>query len=194
MRKLIVYLYNLYYQWKMRNAISVILKQEAVDVTELNTLAKILPILKVHLDLIDNDQLNILSSDDLFSVIISTKFTQYSHFTQWLSQSLKTILKNGNIENTGYIDLDKSTKGYVKNPLAIHLLTWLPDSTLDEDGTHLNLFYAMVKQDINSIEKVMETVTDPYFNKYYDTKLATALQEILLVIYAVNRMVAFYEW
>lgn len=195
MNKLYVYLYNKFYQWRMRNARAKLETLVDVEVSSYNTLEKILPVLKEQLELINPKYLRMVGSGDVAGLELPVYFLQYFFFTQWLRASLKTVSTKGNLDGKGYINLTNEVSGYSVTPLKVRVSLWLPYSVMNENGSvSIDLFYGMVRDDIANIELVMKSVTDPFFKSYYDQRFAASLQDVVYVAYAINHMVAFYEW
>lgn len=194
MVKLFVTLYNWFHKWRMRNVRRSVEGLQGVDLSTLNKLDKLLPLLKEQLNLISDRDLRLVSRGDIYSISLPMFFLQYSFFSQWLRKSVATISLHGNVDGEGYINLTNEVHGYSTNAISVRITTWLPWNIMDGNGVDLSLFYGMVKEDITYVEKAMSTVTDPFFKNYYDQRFASALQDLLLVIYTINEMVAFYEW
>lgn len=179
----------------MRKAQLVLNKLKNSSLDELDTLAKILPVIKEQLALIDSKHLSRVTRGDLFNIYLPVHFLRYPHYKTWLIKTIKIIRTDGNLQDKGYTPLDTSVEGYTLNARKQALLTWIPSIVIDAElYTDINLFYAMVIEDVNSMVKIIETVTDPFFKTYYDQKFALALQDSLLVIYTINELVAYYEW
>jgi hypothetical protein len=179
----------------MRKAKQILNELRDTDVSTLNTLDKILPLLKTQLKLINKSDLDLVNRGDIYSIKIPVYFLQHSFFNVWLRNAASTVNHLGNKDGAGYIDLTNEVSGYTTKPIDVRLTVWLPWTIANsENGLDLNLFYGLVEDDLVVIETVMSTVTDPFFKNYYSQRFASALQDILLVVYTINEMVAFYEW
>ena len=179
----------------MRNARKAIDELRDIDVSTLNTLDKLLPVLKAQLELIGDGDLQLVNRGDIYSTKLPFFFLQYSLLTAWITTSCKIVRTVGNKDNEGYIDLTNNVSGYSTQPIHVRATVWLPWTvTHGEIGLDLSLFYGLVKDDIALIEHAMSTVTDPFFKNYYSERFASALQDVLLLVYTTNEMVAFYEW
>lgn len=194
MSKLFVTLYNWFHKWRMRNVRQKVEALKGVDLSTLTKLDKVLPLLKEQLNLISDRDLRLVSRGDIYSISLPMFFLQYSFFNQWLRKSVAIVKLHGNTDGEGYINLTNEVQGYTTNAINVRITSWLPWNIMDGKGVDLSLLYGMLKEDIAYIEKVMLTVTDPFFKNYYDQRFASALQDILLVVYTINEMVAFYEW
>ena len=187
--------YNWFHAYRMRKAKQILNELRDTDVSTLNTLDKILPLLKTQLKLINKSDLDLVNRGDIYSIKIPVYFLQHSFFNMWLRNAASTVNHLGNKDGAGYIDLTNEVSGYTTKPIDVRLTVWLPWTiTNSENGLDLNLFYGLVEDDLVAIETVMSTVTDPFFKNYYSQRFASALQDILLVVYTINEMVAFYEW
>lgn len=187
--------YNWFHAYRMRKAKQILNELRDTDVSTLNTLDKILPLLKTQLKLINKTDLDLVNRGDIYSIKIPVYFLQHSFFNMWLRNAASTVNHLGNKDGAGYIDLTNEVSGYTTKPIDVRLTVWLPWTIADsENGLDLNLFYGLVEDDLVAIETVMSTVTDPFFKNYYSQRFASALQDILLVVYTINEMVAFYEW
>ena len=187
--------YNWFHAYRMRKAKQILNELRDTDVSTLNTLDKILPLLKTQLKLINKSDLDLVNRGDIYSIKIPVYFLQHSFFNMWLRNAASTVYHLGNKDGAGYIDLTNEVSGYTTKPIDVRLTVWLPWTIADSEiGLDLNLFYGLVEDDLVVIETVMSTVTDPFFKNYYSQRFASALQDILLVVYTINEMVAFYEW
>ncbi len=187
--------YNWFHAYRMRKAKQILNELRDTDVSTLNTLDKILPLLKTQLKLINKSDLDLVNRGDIYSIKIPVYFLQHSFFNVWLRNAASTVNHLGNKDGAGYIDLTNEVSGYTTKPIDVRLTVWLPWTIANsENGLDLNLFYGLVEDDLVVIETVMSTVTDPFFKNYYSQRFASALQDILLVVYTINEMVAFYEW
>ena len=187
--------YNWFHAYRMRKAKQILNELRDTDVSTLNTLDKILPLLKTQLKLINKSDLDLVNRGDIYSIKIPVYFLQHSFFNMWLRNAASTVKHLGNKDGAGYIDLTNEVSGYTTKPIDVRLTVWLPWAIANsENGLDLNLFYGLVEDDLVVIETVMSTVTDPFFKNYYSQRFASALQDILLVVYTINEMVAFYEW
>ena len=187
--------YNWFHAYRMRKAKQILNELRDTDVSTLNTLDKILPLLKTQLKLINKSDLDLVNRGDIYSIKIPVYFLQHSFFNMWLRNAASTVNHLGNKDGAGYIDLTNDVTGYTTKPIDVRLTVWLPWAIANsENGLDLNLFYGLVEDDLVAIETVMSTVTDPFFKNYYSQRFASALQDILLVVYTINEMVAFYEW
>ena len=187
--------YNWFHAYRMRKAKQILNELRDTDVSTLNTLDKILPLLKTQLKLINKSDLDLVNRGDIYSIKIPVYFLQHSFFNVWLRNAASTVNHLGNKDGAGYIDLTNEVSGYTTKPIDVRLTVWLPWAIANsENGLDLNLFYGLVEDDLVVIETVMSTVTDPFFKNYYSQRFASALQDILLVVYTINEMVAFYEW
>ncbi len=187
--------YNWFHAYRMRKAKQILNELRDTDVSTLNTLDKILPLLKTQLKLINKSDLDLVNRGDIYSIKIPVYFLQHSFFNMWLRNAASTVNHLGNKDGAGYIDLTNEVSGYTTKPIDVRLTVWLPWTIANsENGLDLNLFYGLVEADLVAIETVMSTVTDPFFKNYYSQRFASALQDILLVVYTINEMVAFYEW
>ena len=187
--------YNWFHAYRMRKAKQILNELRDTDVSTLNTLDKILPLLKTQLKLINKSDLDLVNRGDIYSIKIPVYFLQHSFFNMWLRNAASTVNHLGNKDGAGYIDLTNEVSGYTTKPIDVRLTVWLPWTIADSEiGLDLNLFYGLVEDDLVAIETVMSTVTDPFFKNYYSQRFASALQDILLVVYTINEMVAFYEW
>lgn len=187
--------YNWFHAYRMRKAKQILNELRDTDVSTLNTLDKILPLLKTQLKLINKSDLDLVNRGDIYSIKIPVYFLQHSFFNMWLRNAASTVNHLGNKDGAGYIDLTNEVSGYTTKPIDVRLTVWLPWTIANsENGLDLNLFYGLVEDDLVAIETVMSTVTDPFFKNYYSQRFASALQDILLVVYTINEMVAFYEW
>ena len=187
--------YNWFHAYRMRKAKQILNELRDTDVSTLNTLDKILPLLKTQLKLINKSDLDLVNRGDIYSIKIPVYFLQHSFFNMWLRNAASTVNHLGNKDGAGYIDLTNEVSGYTTKPIDVRLTVWLPWTIANsENGLDLNLFYGLVEDDLVVIETVMSTVTDPFFKNYYSQRFASALQDILLVVYTINEMVAFYEW
>ncbi len=187
--------YNWFHAYRMRKAKQILNELRDTDVSTLNTLDKILPLLKTQLKLINKSDLDLVNRGDIYSIKIPVYFLQHSFFNVWLRNAASTVNHLGNKDGAGYIDLTNEVSGYTTKPIDVRLTVWLPGVIANsENGLDLNLFYGLVEGDLVAIETVMSTVTDPFFKNYYSQRFASALQDILLVVYTINEMVAFYEW
>ena len=187
--------YNWFHAYRMRKAKQILNELRDTDVSTLNTLDKILPLLKTQLKLINKSDLDLVNRGDIYSIKIPVYFLQHSFFNMWLRNAASTVNHLGNKDGAGYIDLTNEVSGYTTKPIDVRLTVWLPWAIANsENGLDLNLFYGLVEDDLVVIETVMSTVTDPFFKNYYSQRFASALQDILLVVYTINEMVAFYEW
>lgn len=187
--------YNWFHAYRMRKAKQILNELRDTDVSTLNTLDKILPLLKTQLKLINKSDLDLVNRGDIYSIKIPVYFLQHSFFNMWLRNAASTVNHLGNKDGAGYIDLTNEVSGYTTKPIDVRLTVWLPWAIANsENGLDLNLFYGLVEDDLVAIETVMSTVTDPFFKNYYSQRFASALQDILLVVYTINEMVAFYEW
>ena len=187
--------YNWFHAYRMRKAKQILNELRDTDVSTLNTLDKILPLLKTQLKLINKSDLDLVNRGDIYSIKIPVYFLQHSFFNIWLRNAASTVNHLGNKDGAGYIDLTNEVSGYTTKPIDVRLTVWLPwVIAKSENGLDLNLFYGLVEDDLVAIETVMSTVTDPFFKNYYSQRFASALQDILLVVYTINEMVAFYEW
>lgn len=187
--------YNWFHAYRMRKAKQILNELRDTDLSTLNTLDKILPILKTQLKLISKPDLDSVKRGDIYSIKVPVYFLQHSFFSVWLRNATITVNHLGNKDGAGYIDLTNDVTGYTTKPIDVRLTVWLPWTIADsENGLDLNLFYGLVEGDLVAIETVMSTVTDPFFKNYYSQRFASALQDILLVVYTINEMVAFYEW
>lgn len=187
--------YNWFHAYRMRKAKQILNELRDTDVSTLNTLDKILPLLKTQLKLINKSDLDLVNRGDIYSIKIPVYFLQHSFFNMWLRNAVSTVNHLGNKDGAGYIDLTNEVSGYTTKPIDVRLTVWLPWAIANsENGLDLNLFYGLVEADLVAIETVMSTVTDPFFKNYYSQRFASALQDILLVVYTINEMVAFYEW
>lgn len=187
--------YNWFHAYRMRKAKLALDELRDTELSTLNTLDKILPILKTQLKLISRYDLELVNRGDLYSIKLPMYFLQHMFFTMWLRDATIKVTHLGNKEDTGYIDLTNEVPGYTTKPIEVRLTTWLPWTITEaENGLDLSLFYGMVEDDIFAIETAMLAVTDPFFKNYYDKRLASALQDLLMVVYTINEMVAFYEW
>ena len=187
--------YNWFHAYRMRKAKQILNELRDTDVSTLNTLDKILPLLKTQLKLINKTDLDLVNRGDIYSIKIPVYFLQHSFFNMWLRNAASTVNHLGNKDGAGYIDLTNEVSGYTTKPIDVRLTVWLPWAIANsENGLDLNLFYGLVEDDLVVIETVMSTVTDPFFKNYYSQRFASALQDILLVVYTINEMVAFYEW
>ena len=187
--------YNWFHAYRMRKAKQILNELRDTDVSTLNTLDKILPLLKTQLKLINKSDLDLVNRGDIYSIKIPVYFLQHSFFNVWLRNAASTVNHLGNKDGAGYIDLTNEVSGYTTKPIDVRLTVWLPwVIAKSENGLDLNLFYGLVEDDLVAIETVMSTVTDPFFKNYYSQRFASALQDILLVVYTINEMVAFYEW
>ena len=187
--------YNWFHAYRMRKAKQILNELRDTDLSTLNTLDKILPLLKTQLKLINKSDLDLVNRGDIYSIKIPVYFLQHSFFNMWLRNAASTVKHLGNKDGAGYIDLTNEVSGYTTKPIDVRLTVWLPWAiTNSENGLDLNLFYGLVEDDLVAIETVMSTVTDPFFKNYYSQRFASALQDILLVVYTINEMVAFYEW
>ncbi len=194
MRNWFIRFYNWFHKYRMRKQRLVINSLRDVDIVTLDTLDKILPILKEQLTLINEADLRRVNHSDIYQIKVPVNFLQYDFFKQWLKNSLTKISVHRNNENHGYIDLNTSVTGWIRQPQDVRITVWIPWQLIDESGLQLDSFYNMVKDDIVTITKTISNVKDPYFKKYYEQRLASALQDILLIVYTINEMVAFYEW
>ncbi len=187
--------YNWFHAYRMRKAKQILNELRDTDLSTLNTLDKILPLLKTQLKLINKSDLDLVNRGDIYSIKIPVYFLQHSFFNMWLRNAASTVNHLGNKDGAGYIDLTNEVSGYTTKPIDVRLTVWLPWTIANsENGLDLNLFYGLVEDDLVVIETVMSTVTDPFFKNYYSQRFASALQDILLVVYTINEMVAFYEW
>ena len=187
--------YNWFHAYRMRKAKQILNELRDTDVSTLNTLDKILPLLKTQLKLINKSDLDLVNRGDIYSIKIPVYFLQHSFFNVWLRNAASTVNHLGNKDGAGYIDFTNEVSGYTTKPIDVRLTVWLPWTIADSEiGLDLNLFYGLVEDDLVAIEIVMSTVTDPFFKNYYSQRFASALQDILLVVYTINEMVAFYEW
>lgn len=187
--------YNWFHAYRMRKAKQILNELRDTDLSTLNTLDKILPLLKTQLKLINKSDLDLVNRGDIYSIKIPVYFLQHSFFNMWLRNAASTVNHLGNKDGAGYIDLTNEVSGYTTKPIDVRLTVWLPWAIANsENGLDLNLFYGLVEDDLVAIETVMSTVTDPFFKNYYSQRFASALQDILLVVYTINEMVAFYEW
>ena len=187
--------YNWFHAYRMRKAKQILNELRDTDLSTLNTLDKILPLLKTQLKLINKSDLDLVNRGDIYSIKIPVYFLQHSFFNVWLRNAASTVNHLGNKDGAGYIDLTNEVSGYTTKPIDVRLTVWLPWTIADSEiGLDLNLFYGLVEDDLVAIETVMSTVTDPFFKNYYSQRFASALQDILLVVYTINEMVAFYEW
>ena len=187
--------YNWFHAYRMRKAKQILNELRDTDLSTLNTLDKILPLLKTQLKLINKSDLDLVNRGDIYSIKIPVYFLQHSFFNMWLRNAASTVKHLGNKDGAGYIDLTNEVSGYTTKPIDVRLTVWLPWTIADSEiGLDLNLFYGLVEDDLVAIETVMSTVTDPFFKNYYSQRFASALQDILLVVYTINEMVAFYEW
>lgn len=187
--------YNWFHAYRMRKAKQILNELRDTDLSTLNTLDKILPLLKTQLKLINKSDLDLVNRGDIYSIKIPVYFLQHSFFNMWLRNAASTVNHLGNKDGAGYIDLTNEVSGYTTKPIDVRLTVWLPWAIANsENGLDLNLFYGLVEDDLVVIETVMSTVTDPFFKNYYSQRFASALQDILLVVYTINEMVAFYEW
>lgn len=187
--------YNWFHAYRMRKAKQILNELRDTDLSTLNTLDKILPLLKTQLKLINKSDLDLVNRGDIYSIKIPVYFLQHSFFNMWLRNAASTVNHLGNKDGAGYIDLTNEVSGYTTKPIDVRLTVWLPWTIANsENGLDLNLFYGLVEDDLVAIETVMSTVTDPFFKNYYSQRFASALQDILLVVYTINEMVAFYEW
>ena len=187
--------YNWFHAYRMRKAKQILNELRDTDLSTLNTLDKILPLLKTQLKLINKSDLDLVNRGDIYSIKIPVYFLQHSFFNMWLRNAASTVNHLGNKDGAGYIDLTNEVSGYTTKPIDVRLTVWLPWTIADSEiGLDLNLFYGLVEDDLVAIETVMSTVTDPFFKNYYSQRFASALQDILLVVYTINEMVAFYEW
>ena len=187
--------YNWFHAYRMRKAKQILNELRDTDLSTLNTLDKILPLLKTQLKLINKSDLDLVNRGDIYSIKIPVYFLQHSFFNMWLRNAASTVNHLGNKDGAGYIDLTNEVSGYTTKPIDVRLTVWLPWVIANsENGLDLNLFYGLVEDDLVAIETVMSTVTDPFFKNYYSQRCASALQDILLVVYTINEMVAFYEW
>lgn len=187
-------LYNWFHKFRMRKQRKVLNELRDTDVSSLNSLDKLLPILKQQLDLLSDRDLQQIQGNDIYTIKVPVFFLQYDFFREWLKSSITKVSVLGNVEGKGYIDLDKTVTGYHTSATDMRISKWVPWQVIEETGIRLDLFYAIVRTDLAAMEKVMLTVTDPYFKNYYDQRFASALQDVLLVVYTINEMVAFYEW
>lgn len=187
-------LYNWFHKFRMRKQRKILNELRDTDVSSITSLDKMLPILKQQLDLLTERDLQQVQGNDIYTIHIPVFFLQYDFFREWLKASITKVSVLGNIDGKGYIDLDKTVPGYHTIATDMRISKWIPWQVIEETGIRLDLFYAIVKTDLAAIEKVMLTVTDPYFKNYYDQRFASALQDVLLVVYTINEMVAFYEW
>ena len=195
MFKWYIRIYNWFHAYRMRKAKQILNELRDTDVSTLNTLDKILPLLKTQLKLINKSDLDLVNRGDIYSIKIPVYFLQHSFFNMWLRNAASTVNHLGNKDGAGYIDLTNEVSGYTTKPIDVRLTVWLPWTIANsENGLDLNLFYGLVEDDLVVIETVMSTVTDPFFKNYYSQRFASALQDILLVVYTINEMVAFYEW
>ena len=187
--------YNWFHAYRMRKAKQILNELRDTDLSTLNTLDKILPLLKTQLKLINKSDLDLVNRGDIYSIKIPVYFLQHSFFNMWLRNAASTVKHLGNKDGAGYIDLTNEVSGYTTKPIDVRLTVWLPWVIANSEiGLDLNLFYVLVEDDLVAIETVMSTVTDPFFKNYYSQRFASALQDILLVVYTINEMVAFYEW
>ena len=187
--------YNWFHAYRMRKAKQILNELRDTDLSTLNTLDKILPLLKTQLKLINKSDLDLVNRGDIYSIKIPVYFLQHSFFNVWLRNAASTVNHLGNKDGAGYIDLTNEVSGYTTKPIDVRLTVWLPWTIANsENGLDLNLFYGLVEDDLVVIETVMSTVTDPFFKNYYSQRFASALQDILLVVYTINETVAFYEW
>ncbi len=187
--------YNWFHAYRMRKAKQILNELRDTDLSTLNTLDKILQLLKTQLKLINKSDLDLVNRGDIYSIKIPVYFLQHSFFNMWLRNAASTVNHLGNKDGAGYIDLTNEVSGYTTKPIDVRLTVWLPWTIANsENGLDLNLFYGLVEADLVVIETVMSTVTDPFFKNYYSQRFASALQDILLVVYTINEMVAFYEW
>lgn len=187
--------YNWFHAYRMRKAKQILNELRDTDLSTLNTLDKILPLLKTQLKLINKSDLDLVNRGDIYSIKVPVYFLQHSFFSVWLRNAASTVNHLGNKDGAGYIDLTNEVSGYTTKPIDVRLTVWLPGVIANsENGLDLNLFYGLVEGDLVAIETVMSTVTDPFFKNYYSQRFASALQDILLVVYTINEMVAFYEW
>lgn len=194
MREWYIRLYNWFHKFRMRKQRKILNELRDTDVSSITSLDKMLPILKQQLDLLTERDLQQVQGNDIYTIHIPVFFLQYDFFREWLKASITKVSVLGNIDGKGYIDLDKTVPGYHTIATDMRISKWIPWQVIEETGIRLDLFYAIVKTDLVAIEKVMLTVTDPYFKNYYDQRFASALQDVLLVVYTINEMVAFYEW
>ncbi len=194
MREWYIRLYNWFHKFRMRKQRKILNELRDTDVSSITSLDKMLPILKQQLDLLTERDLQQVQGNDIYTIHIPVFFLQYDFFREWLKVSITKVSVLGNMDGKGYIDLDKTVPGYHTIATDMRISKWIPWQVIEETGIRLDLFYAIVKTDLAAIEKVMLTVTDPYFKNYYDQRFASALQDVLLVVYTINEMVAFYEW
>lgn len=189
-----VRLYNWFHKWRMRNQRMRIDSLRDIDLVSLNTLDKITPLLREQLSLISPRDLNMVNNNDLYQISVPVYFLQYYFYKEWLKSTMTTISTDGNKEGKGYINLDNKVPGYTKEALEVRLSNWIPIDVIETNGINLVKLYEQIGSDLNLIEKVMTSVSDPFFKNYYDKRLAIVLQDVLLVLYTINEMVAFYEW
>lgn len=195
MFKWYIRVYNWFHAYRMRNVKLTLDELRGTDLSTLNTLDKLLPILKTQLKLISSRDLELVNRGDLYSIKTPVYFLQHTFYSMWLRYATIKITHIGNKQDTGYLDLNNEVSGYTTKPIEVRLTTWLPWAITEaENGLDLNLFYGMVEDDIVAIETAMLAVTDPFFKNYYDKRLASALQDLLMIVYTINEMVAFYEW
>lgn len=186
--------YNWFHKWRMRNARMRLDKLRDLEVATLNDLSKIIPVLRGQLSLIKPLDLSLVKQGDIYKISNPVHFLQYYFYREWLKNAISTMATSGNKEDTGYLDLNNTIPGYTTQVIDVRVSNWLPFEVIGNQGVDLVKFYTMVGHDLDVIEKAMTTMTDPFFKNYYSKKLAVVLQDLLIVIYSINDMVAFYEW
>lgn len=161
------------------------------DVSSLNTLDKIIPVIREQIELAKGLNLYQVDPGDLYKISVPVYFANYKFLRTWMAESLHTINRYGNDQHTGYINTSNLTPGYSVNGADVRLLSWLEQNSHDVD---LAIFYGSINNMLRNIEEAMSKVNDEFFKNYYDQRLASALQDISMIIFTINEVIVFHEW
>ncbi len=202
-RNVYMFCYNTFYKWKMTNYNKTLVSLEDKYPALLDTFDKLEPTANILCNLLPLKFLGSLEDKDIHDIIITdVGFSNYDYFRKWLYTTINCINEAKVKRETIYVYLNSETSGYRLNNRERKLTKWLDssklinDASLSENNINLTIsFFQNVRHDLNLCRETLDSISNnDELYVYYSVKIAKALQDVVIVMYNLNRTIINYEW